>query len=203
MQNYPEQKTNNRLFWSSQGLRNQIRQQIFQLLASKNSCSFNELMRNLNITQPKLAYHLQVLVKYNIIINFYDKREGKKDHSFYELSSFGRELLAGISAPDQLEAIEDPEAEPESQGINHSNFRTIRHVKYKSYDNNIVKHQEHSIKALKNKDRKYFDSDLNCVIINKSEGSTYPKKVNLPSFRKHYLLYKHPFKLKQSVESKL
>ena len=202
MLNYREQNTNNRLFWSSQGLRNQIRQQIFQLLASKNSYSFNELMRNLNLTQPKLAYHLQVLVKYNIIINFYDKREGVKDHSFYELSSFGRELLSGLSAPDQLEVIEGTEAEPENQHTSFSNFRTIRHVKYKSYDNSVVKHQEHSIKPIKKKDRKYFDSELNCVIINKSEGSTYPKKVNLPSFRKHYLSYRNPFKLKRSVDSK-
>lgn len=197
-----ENTEQDKLVWAAQALRNRIRLQIYQILSNKNSCSFNELIRELDITQPKLAYHLQTLLKYNIITNFYDKREGVKDHSFYELSSFGRELFSGIASPGQ--SISDPEPVPEPEGItqNSVNFRTIRQVKYKSYANSPVKRTTKTIKPLGDKDRKYFDSLLDCNIITKSATSAGAKKLDLPSFNKYYQSYKRSFKSKQNIEPK-
>ena len=73
------------IFGSAQALTNKHRQQIFSLLANKNNLSFNELKEKLGLPQSKLAYHLQILIKYNILNNYYDRREGIKDHSFYDI----------------------------------------------------------------------------------------------------------------------
>lgn len=189
-----------KLVWAAQALRNKFRLQIYQLLSNKNSCSFNELMRNLNISQPKLAYHLQTLIKYNIITNFYDKREGVKDHSFYELSPFGRELFTGVASQGSIISTNESSLQTEELVQNLVNFRTIRQLKYKSNVNKPVKRTTKSMKPLENQDRKYFDPLLDCVIVKKSNSSSEFKKINLPSFRKYYQSYKRPFKSKHSIE---
>jgi len=189
-----------KLVWAAQALRNKIRLQIYQQLASKNSCSFNELMHSTKVTQPKLAYHLQTLIKYNIITNFYDKREGVKDHSFYELSTFGRELFAGVGTPGRI--ISNPESNlPTTEHAqNPVNFRTLRRLKYKSNVNQPVRRTTKSIKSLENQDRKYFDPLLDCVIVKRSNSSSEFKKIDLPSFRKYYDSYKRPFKSKHYLK---
>jgi hypothetical protein len=95
------------LFVAAQALQNRYRQQIFSLLVEKNSMSFNDFLKILKISRSKLAYHLNTLIKNNIITNFYDKREGAKDHSFYELSLLGRRLRMG-SLPTAQDTTQAP-----------------------------------------------------------------------------------------------
>jgi predicted transcriptional regulator len=83
------------IFNAAQALRNPYRQEIFTHLTARNNLSFNEILNILKISRSKLAYHLQIMIENNIITNFYDKRAGVKDHSFYELSAFGQELRMG------------------------------------------------------------------------------------------------------------
>ncbi len=197
-------QTDNKIYLTAQALRNSFRQQIFELLANQSSLSFNELMNNLNISQPKLAYHLQILMKFNIITNFYDKREGIKDHSFYQLSAFGRELMVGVypitinNSPQMQTQTSITDKDSQSS----TNFRTIRHIEYKSYEDFDENTSSPSIKSMKNKGRKYIDPIINCAIINKSSSSTNSDKINLPAFRKYYKLYKRSFKSDQNIESK-
>ncbi len=188
----------NKLFWSAQALRNQIRQEIFEQLANHNSCSFNELMNNLNLSRPKLAYHLQVLAKYNIITNFYDKRDGVKDHSFYDLTAFGRELLTG-SSPVQPTPTASMNTASDTLNKDLTNFRTIQRVEYKSYKNIALKHTNQTLQLIQDKDREYDDPLLDCTIIKKSSSSKELEKVNLPSFKQYYISYKRPFKLEKKI----
>jgi predicted transcriptional regulator len=73
-------------------LAHKIRRSIFSLLLEHPSLSFNQIMNTLTIERASLAYHLGILRKAKLINNFYDKREGVKDHSFYEVSTFGKEI---------------------------------------------------------------------------------------------------------------
>jgi hypothetical protein len=83
-----------------------------------------------------------------------------------------------------------------------TNFRTIRHIEYKSYDDFDENTIGPRIKSMKNKGRKYIDPIIDCAIINKSSSSTNSDKINLPAFRKYYKLYKRSFKSDQNIESK-
>jgi len=192
----------NKMLSSAQGLRNGIRQQIFQYLIERNTCSFNELLGYLKVPRPKLAYHLQILLKYNIINNFYDKREGIKDHSFYELSSFGRELLVGFPQDRGLNLMLRPEDQAKNRELATTNFRTIRHVEYKSSKDIQLKISKNSIKPVKNKARQTFNPFLNCYITTKTKTREDQKKVDLPSVRKQYLSYKQSFRLKEDGSEK-
>jgi predicted transcriptional regulator len=196
----------NKIAWSAQGLRNPIRLSIFQRLANKNNCSFNELRHYLNISRPKLAYHLQILMKNNIITNFYDKIDGVKDHSYYDLTTFGRELLSDLSSPIQME---NPNSHTQENMINDdknleafNNFRTINKIEYRSSKNLHIKRTNESYEMIKNNDRRYYDSLLECNIIIKTKPSSAKKKVDLPAMRKHYSQYRNPFNTKQKVEKK-
>lgn len=190
----------NKLFHSAQALRNGIRQQIFTFLSNRNSMSFNELLGSLNLSRSKLAYHLQIMVDYNIVNNFYDKRPGVKDHSFYELSAFGRELFAGGTSKLQpvSQLNEDIDAK-QSIAPSITNFRTMRHIEYKSYDKLPYKRTQQQLRPITKDENKYFDPIINCKIINKTATSKETKKVTFPSFRITYLSYRHPFKSKKSV----
>ena len=194
---------NNKVYWSAQALRNPTRQLIFELLSERNNCSFNELLSYLNIPRQKLAYHLQVLTKYNILSNFYDKREGVKDHSFYELSSFGRELISGMTSANQnLPMAQLKEDNTQLLTPGPANFRTIRRVEYKSYTNKALKQTQNSILPMDRDDQKFIDPLIKCVIKNRNPNERNPNKVYLPSLRKYYISYKHPFKLDHDIESK-
>ncbi|MCK5559713.1 MAG: helix-turn-helix transcriptional regulator [Thermoplasmata archaeon] len=107
-----------------EALAHRIRRNIFSLLIEHPSLSFNQLMTKLKIERASLAYHLGILRKANLINNFYDKREGVKDHSFYELSAFGNKIYQ--------ELFEKVELESKLEQYNTINFRnaisyTIEH----------------------------------------------------------------------------
>lgn len=203
MDNFKQQNSNNnKVHWSAQALRNTTRQRIFELLSERNNCSFNELLSYLNIPRQKLAYHLQILTKYNILSNFYDKREGVKDHSFYELSGFGRELISGMTSSNQnipMSQLKENNTQLLTRGS--ANFRTIRRVEYKSYTNMVLKQTKNSILPIATNDQKFIDPLIRCVIKNKNTKEKNPKKVYLPSLKKYYSSYKHPFKLEHDIES--
>jgi DNA-binding HxlR family transcriptional regulator len=192
----------NTLLWSAQALRNKIRLQIFQILSTRNSCSFNELMKNLNISQPKLAYHLQKLVKFNIITNFYDKRQGVKDHSFYALSDFGRDLISRITISSQLSLTPNENQKENKEMLEFSNFRSLRHLEYKSYEKSTLKRSKNSLEEVKSENRIRYDHLLNCHIITQPTGQNSTQKVEIPSFRKYYSSYKNPFVTKQKGDEK-
>ncbi len=154
----------------------------------------------MNITRQKLAYHLQILTNYDIITNFYDKRQGVKDHSFYELSAFGRELLIGISIPKQDAELEQPgsnvEIEPDNEQLSRSaNFRTISQIKYRPYEKYIIKHSPSKLKQIDPMMTGYIDPWLECKIQNPPDRSNLEIKISLPTQRQHYLSYKRPFRI--------
>jgi predicted transcriptional regulator len=194
----------NRLLFSAQALRNQIRQQIFLLLSNKNSCSFNEIYSQLEISRPKLSYHLQILTKYNIISNFYDKRQGVKDHSFYELTHFGRELVLEKSLPLQAQQSQSLQINPEQylEDSNNINFRTINNVKYESLNSFNLKHSKGRKQRSQSKKPKFSDPMLNNVVIKSHTSGKTISKVVLPSFRIYYKNYKRPFISKDELGHK-
>ena len=167
-----------------------------------NSCSFNELMKNLNISQQKLAYHLQKLVKFNIITNFYDKREGVKDHSFYALSDFGRDLISRITISSKLSLTPNKKQIENREMLEFTNFRSIRHLEYRSYKNSALKLSENNIEPVNNEIREQFDNLLNCHIITKPSIAKTSQKVKIPGFRKYYSSYKNPFVTKRKIFKK-
>jgi hypothetical protein len=188
-----QNKSNLNFLAAAQALNDPFRQHIFVTLISKNSLSFNDLVHELNISRQKLAYHLQILIKYNIIINFYDKREGVKDHSFYELSSFGKDLLLGSPAKSQENEI-DLTISQKKQTLKSNNFRTIHHVKYKSFIHEKLKISKSSITPFEPDKNIIFDPWLGCNIQTIIKKVKKTNKVELPTYRQYYLLHKHPFK---------
>ena len=76
----------------SEALANKTRRDIFELLLESPSLSFNQIMKTMNIERASLAYHLKMLTKADLINNFYDKRPDIKDHSYYEISNFGKSV---------------------------------------------------------------------------------------------------------------
>jgi DNA-binding transcriptional regulator GbsR (MarR family) len=186
---------------AAQALKDPYRQQIFVTLISRNNLSFNDLVHELNISRQKLAYHLQILIKYNIIINFYDKREGIKDHSFYELSSFGKDLLLG--SPTKIQENEIELTTPQKKQTSKSNnFRTIHHVEYKSYKNEKMKISKSSITPFEPDQKVIFDPWLGCDIQTIIKKVKKTNKVELPTYRQYYLLHKHPFKQRVEINPK-
>lgn len=190
---FTNEMEDNKILWSAQALRNKIRQQIFNLLISRNNMSFNELMTHLNISRQKLAYHIQILINYNVIINFYDKRPNVKDHSFYELSKFGRELISRNPVISQQTSIIVEESLVNNSPTS-ANFRSIRYVEYKSFDKFSLQLKNRTLRPIVEKKTSYHDPFVNCNIINKKHRAPEEKKVIFPSSRKYYLSYKHSFK---------
>lgn len=192
VENNNNQKYNLKLFAAAQALQNRFRQQIFSLLNEKNNLSFNDLLKKLNLTRPKLAYHLQILLKNNIITNFYDKREGIKDHSFYELSAFSKDLL--IESPtrfyDKIESVEKTSIE---KTMHSANFRTIHYVEYKSFKDKPLKFTPDTIYPFKPLKDRYIDPWLGCTIEVVKEKVKKPKIIVLPTARQYYLLHKNSF----------
>jgi predicted transcriptional regulator len=76
----------------AEALANKTRRHIFELLLDSPSLSFNQIMKIMNIDRAALAYHLKILKKAELINNFYDKRQNIKDHSYYEISEFGKRI---------------------------------------------------------------------------------------------------------------
>jgi len=174
-------------------LRNQYRQQIFTLLNANYSLSFNELMIQLGISRPKLAYHLQIMLNNNIITNFYDKRQGIKDHSFYELSAFGKELIltGGLISNSKVyeKEINQHNLVPKmDKKVRSANFRTIRHPRYRSYDKISIRISKNQIQPIQKTEHRFFDPFLNCSIINKSKFQKNETRIQLPTSRKYYIM---------------
>ncbi len=196
MDNNYNSEINNLGFTSAaQALRNKFRHQIFSLLAQKNNLSFNDLLKSLNLTRPKLAYHLQILIKYNIIINFYDKRNGVKDHSFYELTDYSKNLLLETRKQfqDNLLNKQIPHSQLLASTSKSSNFRTVRRVEYRSQLNKPVKFTKRSMVPFDPKQDNYLDPLLGCVIKRVNVKSDKPKRVILPTTRQYYILHKNSF----------
>ena len=196
---------NKNLFYAAEPLRNKVRQRIFSLLISRNNLSFNELMNHLNISRQKLAYHLQILTNYDIIRNFYDKRSGNKDHSFYELSAFGRELTTGISILRQKQNLQSLDQyiddKDEKEKISPSaNFRTLNQVNYKSYERYLLKHSPTKMQPIEKNLTDYTDPWLDCDILNRRASSISENKISLPTPRQHFLAYKKSFKIIKKVK---
>ena len=69
-------------------------------------------------------------------------------------------------------------------------------IKYKSYENLPLKRKDHTLVPIRQQaETEYIEPMLDCRIVTKSERPKGTKKVTLPTFRKYYLAYKHPFKL--------
>lgn len=192
--NYDNQNEQDKIiiFAAAQALRNRIRQQIFLELIKKNNQSFNDLVCTLNISQSKLAYHLQIMIDHNIITNFYDKRVGIKDHSFYELSAFGQELLTGTPLNIEPEPSDQIEMTNNIKSTS-ANFRTLHHIEYRSYEKVPLKRTNKSLKPFKVHRTDYFDPWLEFNVKNATMKSKKTKKITLSSTRQYYLSYKHPF----------
>ena len=197
---------NPRLFNAAEPLRNKNRQLIFTLLVNRNNLSFNALMLELDIPRQKLAYHLQVMKEYGIISNFYDKREGIKDHSYYELSAFGRELQTGVNNMTLYPDENDIESNEAKVLVSRSaNFRTINRVEYNSYKTGIIE-QTSKIRTLRPfsvKDKEYIDPWLGYRISHSDIYKKPPDKIKLPTQRQYYLSYKRPFRVVKKLHYKL
>lgn len=131
-----------------EALAHRIRRNIFSLLLEHPSLSFNQLMTKLKIERASLAYHLGILRKANLINNFYDKHEGVKDHSFYEISAFGNKIYQ--------ELFEKVEHESKLEQYNTINFRNA--ISY-------TIEQDRQLKAVKAKQQE-VEAPSGIVIVN-------------------------------------
>ena len=55
----------------------------------KKDLSFSELKNIINVDKNTLYYNIKKLIKSGIIVNYYLKKEGSSEYSFYKLTPFG------------------------------------------------------------------------------------------------------------------
>jgi DNA-binding HxlR family transcriptional regulator len=60
---------------------------------TKEDLSFAELKLKTGLKDNKLYDSLKELMKKGFIVNYYQKREGTDEYSFYQLTSFGKDRL--------------------------------------------------------------------------------------------------------------
>lgn len=61
--------------------------------------SFRELVEMVGVSDSRLAQHLKPLVQSALVLNKYQRTEGR-DYSFYEISELGREWLERVDLVD-------------------------------------------------------------------------------------------------------
>lgn len=67
--------------------------EILSILAKCEHTSFTELRNELKLNPNSLSKHLKKLVKLGMIKNYYEKKESRKNYSFYEITRKGRDIL--------------------------------------------------------------------------------------------------------------
>ena len=117
---FPNNKLPQKFVNMAEALAHKTRREIFELLLDKPSLSFNQIMKIMNIERASLAYHLKILTNAGLINNFYDKRQGVKDHSYYEISAFGKNISQNL--------FEKVEHGMELEQFNTINFRNVEKV---------------------------------------------------------------------------
>ena len=146
-----------------EALANKIRRSIFSILQERPNLSFNQLMKNLKIDRASLAYHLGLLLKADLINNFYDKREGVKDHSFYEISAFGKTLAEML--------FNKIDRQMELERYNTINFRNVESYTVEPEPAKKVAHKDYKI-VKKQKQPEDVDEEPSQIVVVKGDRST-------------------------------
>lgn len=84
-----------------------LRWRIVELLQERDESAYTELLGILNIPKGSLTHHLNKLMENGIIDNYSKEEFGGPYSSYYRLSSFGKDLIAGILSSIQIESIID------------------------------------------------------------------------------------------------
>lgn len=66
-------------------------------LLKTHDLSFSQIQKIINIDKGTLSYHIKKLLKSALIVNYYQKKEGTNEYSFYQLTGFAKDLLDNIS----------------------------------------------------------------------------------------------------------
>jgi len=72
------------------------RRKIIQYIVKQGKISFSDLIKFTGLKSSTLTFHLRELMKASLINNFYVKLEEKRNYSYYELTSFGKDFLKAI-----------------------------------------------------------------------------------------------------------
>jgi hypothetical protein len=135
-------------------------------------------MKIINIERASLAYHIKILTNAGLINNFYDKRLGVKDHSYYEISAFGKNISQEL-----FEKVE--------HGMKLEQFTTINFRNVEKFA--IV--NEPGVKG-KVKDKKEVEVPSEIVIIKGNEAiKTSEWKTQVLDLKDYKKLYNTKFKM--------
>lgn len=94
-------------------LSQRIRWRIIELIREEKSMSYTEILVRLGIQKGSLTYNLDRLMEAGILDNYSGEEFGGPYRSYYQLSPFGKDLIAGIlssiEVPPFLERKEKPQ----------------------------------------------------------------------------------------------
>lgn len=175
---FPNNKLPQKFVNMTEALAHKTRREIFELLLDNPSLSFNQIMKIMNIGRASLAYHLKILANAGLINNFYDKRQGVKDHSYYEISAFGKNI--------SQELFEKVEHSMKLELFNTINFRNVEKFNITSK----------SRKKVSGQDEKEGEQPSEIVIIQGDEAiKTFEWKAQVLDFKDYKKLYTTKFKM--------
>lgn len=69
---------------------------IFIILLKKGELSFSQILERLGLNSSTLSHHLKILTEAGLIENYYSKKPGIDEYSFYNTTSFGTDFLTDI-----------------------------------------------------------------------------------------------------------
>jgi len=108
-----------------------LRWRIVELLQEKNESAYTELLEMLNIPKGSLTHHLDKLMENGIIDNYSKEEFGGPYSSYYRLSSFGKDIIAGILSSIQIEPVIQTKKEHAVREI--STFETYESGRYADF----------------------------------------------------------------------
>jgi DNA-binding transcriptional ArsR family regulator len=86
-------------------LSHRIRWRIVDLFLENESLSYTELLLRLKVRKGTLTHHLNRLMESGLIDNYSGEDFGDTFSSYYQLSSFGKDLVTGILSSVQFNVI--------------------------------------------------------------------------------------------------
>lgn len=91
-------------------LNHDIRWRIVELIQEEETLAYTELLKKLNIQKGSLSHHLNRLMEAGILDNYAKEEFGGPYSSYYKLSRFGEDFVAGLlSSVEMTLFIEAPQ----------------------------------------------------------------------------------------------
>jgi predicted ArsR family transcriptional regulator len=79
--------------WMIEAIGHQMRFDILAVLINHDDLSLTRLAELLKTTPQNLQPHVKKLELGGLVQNFFQKREGRREYSFYQLTNFGQKIV--------------------------------------------------------------------------------------------------------------